>query len=104
MKKRVLEKSKKEKIELTRTERHFGVLLESMDSKIDLVVEGQDLLNQKADRHYQEFQDFRKEVDFKFGVVFDELHLIRNDLKEKVGRDEFLILEKRVMALEKSKK
>ena len=34
----------------------------------------------------------------------DELNLIRNELKEKVGRDEFVLLEKRVMVLEKSKK
>ena len=27
-------------------------------------------------------------------MLFDELHLIRNDLKEKVGRDEFIVLEK----------
>jgi hypothetical protein len=34
--------------------------------------------------------------------VKEELHLIRNELKEKVSRDEFLALEHRVMRLEKS--
>jgi hypothetical protein len=34
--------------------------------------------------------------------VKEELHLIRNDLKEKVSRDEFLALEHRVSRLEKS--
>jgi len=58
----------------------------------------------KIDRHYGEFQEFRKDVDYKFELVFDELHLIRNELKEKVGRDEFALLEKRVIALEKSRK
>ncbi len=34
--------------------------------------------------------------------VKEELHLIRNELKEKVSRDEFLALEHRVTRLEKS--
>ncbi len=69
-----------------------------------MVVEGVGILDKKIDRHYGEFQEFRKEVDYKFELVFDEFHLIRNELKEKVGRDEFTLLEKRVMALEKSRK
>ncbi len=31
----------------------------------------------------------------------EELHIIRHDLKEKIGRDEFKLLEDRVMRLEK---
>ncbi len=93
----------KTKKELTQTERHFGVVLENIDSKLDLVVEGQQALGKKIDNNHQEFQEFRKEVDYKFEVVIDELHLIRNELKEKVGRDEFIFLEKRVLALEKAK-
>lgn len=84
--------------------RYFGALLENMDSKIDILVEGHRVLDGKIDKHYFEFQDFRNEVNYKFDVVFDELHLIRNELKEKVGRDEFILLEKRVFALEKSRK
>ena len=78
-----------------------GVILENIDSKLDLVVEGQQALDHKIDTNHGEFRDFRKEVDFKFGVVFDELRLVRNDLKEKVGRDEFAVLEKRLAHLEK---
>ncbi|MBI5147973.1 MAG: hypothetical protein HZA37_02370 [Parcubacteria group bacterium] len=85
------------------SERHFGVVLEDIDSKLDLVVGGVGILDKKIDRHYGEFQEFRNEVDYKFEAVFDELHLIRNELKEKVGRDEFLALEKRVIALERKK-
>ncbi len=82
--------------------RQFGVVLENIDSKLDLVVEGVETINKKVDRHYEEFQGFRKEADYKFEAVLDGLHLIRNELKEKVGRDEFLSLEKRVIRLEKS--
>ena len=114
----IKKKTKINKKELSVPERHFGVVLEDIDSKLDLVVEGVGTLDGKIDRHYGEFQEFRKEVDYKFNVVFekfdevdqrfdevtDELHVIRNELKEKVGRDEFVLLEKRVMALEKLKK
>lgn len=33
--------------------------------------------------------------------VKGELGIIRNELKEKIGRDEFILLEKRVVILEK---
>jgi len=95
---------KTNKKQLSPSERHFGVVLEDIDSKLDLVVEGVETVDKKIDRHYGEFQEFRKEVDYKFEIVFDELRLIRNELKEKVDRDEFILLEKRVMALEKSRK
>lgn len=89
--------------------RYTNVLLESMDSKIDAVLEDRKTLNEKINRHYGEFQEFRKEVDYKFEVVFkkfdeitDEIHLIHNDSKEKVSRDEFIVLEKKVLILEKA--
>lgn len=98
-------KNKKKKTDNLNNEAHyFGALLENMDSKIDVLVEGHRTIDGKIDKHYFEFQEFRKEVNYKFDVVFDELHLIRNELKEKVGRDEFIVLEKRVFALEKSRK
>lgn len=94
----------------TISQRHSGVVLEDIDSKLDLLVEGHRGLNEKIDKVDKKLDNFRNEVDkrfnevdYKFEIVFDELHLIRNELKEKVSRDEFLVLEKRVMALEKSK-
>ncbi len=62
-----------------------------------------EIIDKKVDRHYGEFQEFKKEVDYKFDAVFDELHLIRNELREKVSRDEFIVLEKGVAVLEKAK-
>lgn len=79
----------------------LGVIVENMDSKIDLVLEGHKALDIKIDKNHEEFREFRKEVNYKFEIVFDELRLIRNELKEKVGRDEFTVLEKRVASLEK---
>lgn len=86
------------------SERRFGVILENIDSKLDLVVEGQETLDKKIDKADKKVDDLHEEMNYKFEVVFDELHLIRNELKEKVGRDEFILLEKRVMALEKARK
>ena len=95
---------KKKKKEFTQIERHFGVVLEDIDSKLDLVVEGHRVFDKKIDKVDEKVDNLKNEMNYKFEIVFDELHLVRNDLKEKVGRDEFILLEKRVMALEKSRK
>ena len=97
-------KKKINKKELSPSERRFGVILEDIDSKLDLVVEGHKGLDKKIDIVDKKVNDLHEEMNYKFEIVFDELHLIRNELKEKVGRDEFALLEKRVMALEKSRK
>ena len=64
------------------SERHFEVILEDIDSKLDLVIEGHRALDIKIDKNHEEFREFRKEVDYKFELTFDELRLIRNELKE----------------------
>ena len=84
--------------------RRMGVVMERVDSKLDLVVEGQQVLGKKIDTVDKKVDNLRVEMDYKFEVVFDELRLIRNELKEKIGRDEFALLEKRVAMLEKTKK
>lgn len=81
-----------------------GVVLEDIDSKLDLVLEGHKVLDKKIDGVDKKVDNLKTEMNYKFDVVFDELHIIRNELKEKVSRDEFVLLEKRVMALERSKK
>ena len=96
-------KKKTSKKQVSISERRTGVVLEDINSKLDLVVEGVVVLDKKIEKVDGKVDDLREEMNYKFDVVFDELHLIRNDLKEKVGRDEFIILEKRVAALEKLK-
>jgi archaellum component FlaC len=162
------------------SERHFGVVLEDIDSKLDIVVEGHQALDKKIEDFKNETGERFDEVDYKFEIVFekfdeidtrfksvdarfdevdarfdkidirfgevdarfdkidirfgevdarldkvdtrfsgvdtqlksvdvrfnemgvyfndvkDELHIIRNELKEKVSRSEFSLLEKRV--------
>src|SRR3989344_6789036 len=79
----------------------LGVLLEHMDSKLDLVVGGHEALDKKIDNLEENINHKFSEVDQKFMVVFEELHLIHSDLKEKVSREEFIVLEKRVLMLER---
>jgi len=86
------------------SQRHFEVVLEDIDSKMDVVLEGHHVLDKKVDQVDKKVDNLKLEMDYKFDIVLDELRLIRNELKEKVGRDEFALLEKRVIALEKLKK
>ena len=79
-------------------QRKAGVLLKDLDSKLALVLEGIRGVDGKVDKHYSEFNEFKQKVDYKFEEVLDELRVIRN---EKVGREEFLLLEKRVLKIEK---
>ena len=62
------------------------MVLEHIDSNVDLLVEGHRVLDRKIDILHGEMNERFKEVDYKFGVVFDELHLIRGELKEKISR------------------
>lgn len=95
---------KKKDLNNSKNEAHyFGALLENMDSKIDVLVDGHQVLDKKIEDLRDDMNKRFNEVDYKFEIVFGELRLIRNDLKEKVGRDEFIFLEKRVVMLEKSR-
>ncbi len=78
-----------------------GVLLEDLDSKLDTVLDGLRGVDKRIEKNHEEFGAFEKEVDYKFEAVLDELRVIRNELKEKIGREEFILLEKRVLRLEK---
>ncbi len=94
----------KNKRKIKNSKDHYtGALLESMDSKIDGLIDAHKFSDEKIDRLEKKVDGGFEKVDRKFEIVFDELHLIRNELKEKVGRDEFVFLEKRVIALEKAR-
>ena len=91
----MIKKSAKEnRGESSVTERHFGVILEDIDSKLDLVVEGHFALDKKMEDFRKETNERFNEVDYKIEAVFDELHLIRGELAEKVDRKELTVLGK----------
>ena len=103
-------KAKKSKKELG-FEGYTQVLLEDLHSKFDVFGEGligvkdeftgvKDELSEvrkKGDATFEEVGHLRVDMEF----VKDELRLIRNELKEKVDRDEFKTLETRVAYIEK---
>ena len=43
--------------------------MEDIDSKLDLVLEGHRALDVKIDKNHEEFREFRKEANYKFGVL-----------------------------------
>lgn len=122
-------KKKINKKQLSSSERHFGVILEDIDSKLGLVTEGHKVLDKKIDKVAENLDDFRKDVDYRFKIVQETLsshtailnshtamiagntenieiikndvEFIKNSLKKKVDIDEFAFLEKRVVLLEK---
>jgi hypothetical protein len=90
--------------ELLELKRYIGVLIENVDSKLDLVLEGQEGLQRQIDINHEEFKEFRaetndkfevitealnefkEEVGAKFEVTFEELNFMRSQLGDEVGR------------------
>ena len=93
------EKNLKEILKGQREEyqRYLGVVTEDFQSQVKLVAESvmgiQEQLSAIRDMVAKNTEDIE--------VIKMDLHLIKNDLKEKVGRDEFKILERRVDLVEK---
>jgi len=93
------EKNLKEILKEQREEyqRYLGVVTEDFQSQVKLVAESvmgiQEQLSAIRDMVAKNTEDIE--------VIKMDLHLIKNDLKEKVGRDEFKILERRVDLVEK---
>jgi len=124
-----INKKKIKKVDLSVTERHFGVVLENIDSKIDLVLEGHQALDVKFTKKFEEVDerldiideklDIHTEILSEHGKILTEhskmiasingnmeimkqdIEFIKNSLKKKVDIDEFSVLEKRVALLEK---
>jgi len=108
-------KKKIKKTDLSATERHFGVLLENIDSKFGLVLEGHKGLDKKIDKIGKNLEDFRQDTQYRFKTLIEmtakntedieiiksDIEFIKNSLKKKIDIDEFVVLEKRVALLER---
>lgn len=79
-------------------QRYLGVLAEDFGSKTELIAESllglQDQLKAIKEMIAKNTEDIE--------MMKMDMHIIRNDVKEKASRDEFSILEKRVLRLEKA--
>jgi chromosome segregation ATPase len=99
------------------TIRHFDVVTERMEGKIQILAEQIAANTEKLEEHDQRFdqidQRFEKidqrfeKIDQRFEKIEDDLTIIKTDLgsikqdlKGKVSYDEFAALEKRVILLE----
>ncbi len=78
-------------------QRYLGVLTESFGSQVKLVAESTIGIQQQL----ASIRDMVAKNTEDIEEMKMDLHIIRHDLKEKVGRDEFVVLENRVAKLEK---
>ena len=81
-------------------QRYLGVLTGSFESQVKLVAES----ITGTEKQLIAIKEMVAKNTEDIEEMKTELHLIRGDLKEKVGRDEFRLLENRVAVLEKSTK
>lgn len=63
-----------------REERRKGVLMEDLDGKLDLVLEGQLAIGKQLADFKSEVNGRFRDVDFKFETVFGELRDIRRQV------------------------
>ena len=74
----------------------IGTLLEHIDDKVTLVAEQYTGLNKKIDKLVGKLDTVAEDVE----VIKMDIEFIKHDLKNKVARDEFAVLERRVALLE----
>jgi len=88
--KKILEDYKEE------TKRHFDVVAEGLDHKIEIVSEGVISNNQILGAIKSQTKGNTETLE----VIKLDIEFIKHELKQKISRDEFAFLEKRVSLLE----
>ena len=78
-------------------QRYLGVLGDQFSSQVKLIAESLTGVQQQLSSVREMVAKNTEDLE----LIKMELRVIRSDLKEKVGRDEFKILETRVAQLEK---
>ena|SRR3989344_3493794 len=78
------------------TQRHFDVVAEDLKSEIQTVAEQVAANTEKLVEHDAKFAAVQSTLE----VMKVDLEFIKNELKEKVSRDEFVALERRLSTLE----
>jgi predicted nucleic acid-binding Zn-ribbon protein len=78
------------------TNRHFDVVAEDLKSEIQTVAEGVTANTERIDALSEQVAANTETLE----VIKFDIEIIKNDLKQKVGRDEFIVLERRVGILE----
>lgn len=92
----------KNKLKLSRkvtrvfTGTEVGALVEDFTSQVKLVAEDVSGLHDKVDKMGNDIVLIKEDVE----VIKMDIEVIKHDLKNKIGRDEFAVLERRVALLE----
>jgi GTPase involved in cell partitioning and DNA repair len=84
--------------------RHFGVLLEGMDNKWDLVAEQYGDIKKTLDSHTKTLASHTEmiaQIIIDLAINKENVEFIKNSLKKKIDVEEFSALEKRVILLER---
>lgn len=76
--------------------RHNDVLYEKFKDDIKIIGEGWDGTKEKVDATFEMVGEMKIDME----VVKSDISFIKNSLKQKVDKDEFVSLEKRVILLE----
>lgn len=76
--------------------RHMSVLTEDFKNEVKIIAEQVTANTEKLEEHDQRFN----KLDETLETIKLDIEVIKNDLKQKVGRDEFVILERRISILE----
>ena len=89
---------------------YIGSLKEDFDSRVETVGEGWQAVQEKVDATFDmvgeinvkvtelrlEIEKIKKDIE----IVKSDISFIKNGLKQKVDREEFVVLEKRLILLE----
>ena len=86
----------KAKRELGRRDPYVGIVLEEIQGQLSTIIEGNDALESKIDRHYKEFCEFHVEANEKFEAYSEDMKSIR---EIKADKRDVIILEPRVARL-----
>jgi len=83
----------------------FKIILEDINEKFDTLIEGQNLLNEKLDRHIdenrEEFKEVKKDILFLKKDVFEikkDVSELRKDLNEHRENTELHVVKKKKKA------
>jgi peptidoglycan hydrolase CwlO-like protein len=75
---------------------HFDVVAEDIKDKIGTISEQVATNTEKLEEHDKRFD----KIDNDLATIKLDIEFIKNELKQKVSRDEFVALEKRVSMME----
>ena len=76
----------------------FKIILEDINEKFDTLIEGQNLLNEKLDRHSDENKKQFKEVRSDLIILKKDVWEVRKDLSEHRENTELHVIKKKKKA------